>query len=380
MRKLKYILFILISCVITGPGCKEVYTPPSITTNPNILVVDGIILNGAEPSTITLSRTRLLADSVPSVKETNAKVSVLGSNGVEYPFDEQGNGQYIVSQLLLDTTQLYQLKIITSDGNEYRSDLSNVRTSPAIDSFYWKQDTLGVNEYVNTHDPSNNTKYYRWDFVETWEYRSGFNSTLNYVDDQVVFRPLADQIYTCYSSLPSSAINVTSTTRLSSDIVNQYQITEVPVGSEKISQLYSNLVRQYAISEDAFNFWQNLKKNTEQLGSLFDLQPFTEYGNIHCMNNPKINCLGFISFSSVQEKRIFISKGDVAYWNYFPYYTGCSVDTVQPADLTKYFPPGGPPYTSTLIGSNNGPYLLSSNFCVDCTYRGGTTQKPSYWP
>jgi len=314
------------------------------------------------------------------VRETGAKVSVVGATGVEYALAEQGNGLYSVNQLQLDTSQQYQLKIITADGNEFRSDPNSVRTSPPIDSVYWSQDSsYNVHIYLNTHDPTNNTRYYRWDFVENWEYHSAYNSFLELVNDTPVFRSLANQIYRCYQSQNSSSIDVDNTSRLSSDIVNKYEITSVPNGSEKITQLYSNLVKQYAITLDAFNFWQNLKRNTEQLGTLFDLQPFTELGNIHCLNNPSVKCIGYMSFSTVQEQRIFISKNQVYPWNYNPYYSDCGLDTIPQTDLTKYFPPGGPYYYS-LIGTNNGPYIISTTLCVDCTYHGGTTVKPPFWP
>jgi hypothetical protein len=140
--------------------CKEVYKPPATQNNPYILVVDGIILSGNDSTVITLSRTRSLTDQTPSVKETGAKVSVIGATGVEYPLIEEGNGSYSINQLLLDTSQQYQLKIITTDGNEFRSDLNSVRTSPPIDSLYWGQDSsLNVNIYLNTHDPTNKTRY-----------------------------------------------------------------------------------------------------------------------------------------------------------------------------------------------------------------------------
>jgi hypothetical protein len=138
-------------------------------------------------------------------------------------------------------------------------------------------------------------------------------------------------------------------------------------------------VRQYAISSQAFDFWQNLKKNTEQLGTLFDLQPFTELGNIHCVNNPAVKCIGYISFTTLQEKRIFISKNEVYPWNYDPYYGVCAQDTIKPTDLSLFFPPGGP-YFNTLIGTDNGLIIFSTNICVDCLYHGGTTTKPAYWP
>lgn len=382
MRKLKYYIVILIMLGIAGSNCKEVYKPKEIQTNPNILVVDGTVISGNDSSIITLSRTRNINDETASMKELGAQVSVLGISGLEYPFLEQGNGRYVVDQLALDTTQQYQLKIVTADGNEFRSEIGKVHSSPPIDSVYWSQDSArNLRIYLNTHDPSNNTRYYRWEYRETWEYRSAFNSTIQYdpVTDLFDFRSLANQIYRCYQSQASSVIEVVSTKQLSADIVNKFEVTYVPVGSEKISVLYSDLIRQYAIPAEAYNFWQNLKKNTEQLGSLFDLQPFTELGNIKCVNDPGIKCIGFISFTTLQEKRIFISHGELASWNYQPYYDGCAEDTIMADNISRFFPPGGP-YYYTPIGTDNGRYLLSTNQCVDCTYHGGTNIKPSFWP
>jgi hypothetical protein len=383
MKRLKYMLLFTAAVSLGGLDCKEVYTPPAIKNNPFLLVVDGIVISGNDSSIITLSRTRNLADTVPSVKELSAKVSVLGISGVEYPFTEEGNGRYAVDQLALDPGQQYQLKIITTDGNEFRSALSNVQISPPIDSLYWNQDSsFNAHVYLNTHDPTNQTRYYRWQYVETWEYHSAFDAFLDYNNGDVIARPLDNQIYRCYKSLPSSSIEVVSTTQLSSSVVNKYEIAEIPQTSEKISETYSNLVSQYAIPVEAYNFWSNLKRNTEQLGSLFDLQPFTELGNITCVNNPTVNCIGFISFTTLQTKRIFISKNDVVNWNYFPYYgLECSVDTIKPPDtIDKYFQPPGGPYSNSLIGTANGPYIFSSVLCVDCTNHGGSTLKPPYWP
>ncbi|HEX3767740.1 MAG TPA: DUF4249 domain-containing protein [Puia sp.] len=382
MKRLIHMLLIFVTVVLGGLDCKQVYTPPAIKNNPLLLVVDGIVISGNDSSIITLSRTRNLADTVPSAKEINAKVSVLSISGVEYPFTEEGNGRYAVDQLALDPGQQYQLKVVTIDGNEFRSALSNVLISPPIDSLYWNQDSaFNAHVYLNTHDATNQTKYYRWQYVETWEYHSDFNSVLDYNNGNPIARPLSNQIYRCYKSVPSSSIEVVSTTQLSSSVVNKYEIVQIPQTSEKISETYSNLVSQYAIPVEAYNFWSNLKRNTEQLGSLFDLQPFTELGNITCVNNPSISCIGFISFSTVQTQRIFISKNEVVNWNYFPYYgLDCIIDTIPSQDIDKYFQPPGGPYSNSLIGTAMGPYLLSSILCVDCTYHGGSTVKPTYWP
>jgi hypothetical protein len=120
MRNLKNIL-ICSFLTITSLNCKEVYSPPSVKYNPFILVADGIIFSGNDSSIITLSRTKSLSDTASQVKELNARVSVEGKTGVEFPLTELGNGQYVAGELLMDNSQQYQLKIITSDGNEFRS-------------------------------------------------------------------------------------------------------------------------------------------------------------------------------------------------------------------------------------------------------------------
>jgi hypothetical protein len=388
MRNLKYLMCISILSII-ALHCKEVYNPPSVKNNPFILVIDGIIINGNDSTNITLSRTKSLTDSAATIKELGANVSVLGESGEAYPLREMGNGQYATDQLSLNSTERYQLKINTGDGNEFHSELSKVLTSPFIDSVYWIQDSSGVQIYLDTHDPANQTRYYRWENVESWEYHSAYNSFLEYVDENnIIERNLTRQIFRCFQTKLLPNIEVTNTTRLSSDIVYKYKVIDIATGTEKLSAEYSDLIKQYAISAEAFNFWTNLKKNTEQLGTLFDLQPFTELGNMQCVNNPAVKCIGFISFSSVQKRRVFINKNEITKWNYYPYYDTpdlCIEYGVYPEVIGQYFLPPGGPYGYSMIGqgldSNHSTvYLFSSNICVDCRIHGGSTVKPAFWP
>ncbi len=386
MRSLKHLLCFS-TLIIFAVNCKEVYNPPSVKNNPFILVADGIILNGNDSSYITLSRTKSLSDTAPPVKELGAHVSVVGVTGVEYPFNELGGGRYATDHLLLDITLQYQLKIITGDGNDFRSGPNKVHPSPPMDSIYWAQDSAGVHIYVNTHDPTNNTRYYRYVYDETWEYYSDFDSFLEYIDENdIIFRGLANQIYRCYQSDNSTNIEVTSTAKLSTDIVYKYEVVYIPTGSIKLSALYSTLIKQYAMTADGFNYWTNLKKNTEQLGTLFDLQPFSELGNIQCMNNPDVKCIGFISFTTLQQQRIFISKNDLIAWNYQPYFGNCIMNYDFPELISTHFQPPGGPYGNSLIGQGLDSiyhfpvYFYSTNLCVDCTDHGGSPDKPSYWP
>ena len=387
MRKRK-IFFVISFLTITLSDCKKVYNPPSVQNNPFFLVVDGTIISGNDSTNITLSRTKSLTDSAPAIKESGAKVFVSGESGVTYPFIELGNGQYATNQLLLNSTEQYQLRIITNDGNEFRSEFSKVLTSPSIDSVYWIRDSSGVQIYLDTHDPTNQTRYYRWENVESWEYHSAYDSYLEYVDqNNIIERNLTRQIFRCYQTQLLPNIEVTNTTRLSSDVVYKYKVIDIPTGSEKISVEYSDLIKQYAISAEAFNFWSNLKKNTEQLGTLFDLQPFSELGNILCINNPDVKCIGYISFTRMQKQRIFINKNEITQWNYNPYYDvyePCFIQTAYFQDISNFFLPPGGPYGNSMIGQGIDPpfpvYLFSTVLCVDCRVHGGSTIKPAFWP
>src|SRR4051794_16460326 len=113
MKRLKYILMINVMGALGGMSCKEVYTPPAIKNNPFLLVVDGIVASGNDPTIITVSRARNVAEAVPSQVELDAKVSVGGATGVEYPFTEQGNGRYYVDKLALGPPRQSQLKMRT---------------------------------------------------------------------------------------------------------------------------------------------------------------------------------------------------------------------------------------------------------------------------
>jgi hypothetical protein len=390
MGNLRCLICISILSII-GLQCKEVYNPPLVKNNPFLLVVDGIIISGNDSTLLTLSRTKSLTDSNPSIKELGANVLVVGESGVTYSFRELGKGKYATDQLPLNSAEAYQLKIVTADGNEFRSSFSKVLSCPPIDSVYWTQDSSGVQIFLNTHDPANQTHYYRWENVETWEYHSAFDSQLEYIDENdIVERNLTRQIFRCYQTELLPNIEVANTTRLSSDVVYKYKVIDIATGDEKLSAEYSDQIKQYAVSAEAFNFWTNLKKNTEQLGTLFDLQPFTELGNIKCLNNTDIKCIGFISFSSLQKQRIFINKNEILRWNYAPYYSTyepCVIQNETPNLISQFFLPVGGPYGNSLIGQAldtfkpPGPvYLFSSKLCVDCTVHGGSTKKPDFWP
>jgi len=372
--KVELIKIFAVGFIISVIGsCREPYDPPAIHANLNYLVVDGL-LNLGDSTVITLSRTRNFSDTSISAPETGAQITVVGDASDAYTFTEEGNGNY-TCYLNLNTAEKYTLKIVTTDGKEYASDPVDVKPTPPIDSINWVYDNNGVHIYANTHDPSNNTRFYRWQYQEVWEYHAAFDSYLIYSNGLIYTRPTNAHVYACWQTHNSTELLLATSAGLSQDVIYQMPIMFVPKTSQQISVKYSILVKQFALTQDAYDFWQNQKKNTELTGTIFAPQPSQVNGNIHCVSNPAEPVLGFISASSVQEQRIFIANQDVNAWDYPP--SPCQEVIVTPDSVDFYFRELGYFPVDTYGVAD---YYGALPSCVDCTFAGGTPVKPPYWP
>jgi hypothetical protein len=383
--------------LIIGLRCRSPYIPPASSTSVNYLHVEGVINTANDTTLITLSRTVKLSDSVNSTPELHALVSVVGTDGSSYPLTETGNGNYIypIFSFLSNSTKQYCLKIITSGGTICQSDFLPVKNSPPIDSLYFQPNATGIQIYSNTHDPTNNTRYYRWSFTETWIHESDYNSfyqAQTTPTDTIVPRPATNQIYTCWQSQNSSSIILNSSAKLSQDIISQNPVTSIGSLSPKFAVEYSILLYQYALTSDGFNYWQNLETDTEQLGSIFDAQPSELQGNIRCLSNPSLPVLGYVSIGAVTEKRLFIGGSQmpraVGAQIPSPYAGECQLDTLyyddpktQANDVSFLYQGTAIPISGlvNLFTGKYYAYTASTTYCVDCRALGGTNQEPSYW-
>lgn len=378
MLKGRVILNVLGLILFIG-ACKEPYFPSIIEAPNSYLVVDGMIKVGGDSTIIRLTRTRNLSDSIGVITEEGAFVVLEGNQGGYFPFTRLGNGYYGTAPLNLNVNEKFSLKIVTNDNKQYRSDLLPVKPTPPIDSVSWVRDT-SITIRVSTSDPRGNTRFYRWEFEETWEYNSFYESILgyDYGTNQPYYLDPKDYLNRCWSSQKSSSILLASTNAQIEDVVENLPVTTIVQGSDKASVRYSILVKQYALTKEAFEYWQLLRKNTNELGSIFGNQPAELISNIKCTSNPDEPVVGFISISSIQQKRLFIRRGQLSGW--YPDYSLqqlCEPKIVGPDSLSYYLQ-----RNKNLMQAYNitgGGTALADKRCIDCRLRGGTTKMPSYW-
>jgi hypothetical protein len=387
---MKYILLSLLA-IATIAGCKEVYNPKIDSPPTGYLVVDGFINSNGGTSTINLTRTTKLEDSAYIVYEHDAQVQIEGDNNEVYPMPEGFNGTYASLPLTLDPAGKYRVRIRTTNGKEYLSQYEPIKRTPIIDSISWQRGDEGLTTYINTHDATNNTKYYRWSYVETWEIRSAYYSTIKFLYDSltnlptsVVYRyPLNSNrpdttILNCWQSYIARNIIIATTEKLSSDKIF-LSLTKIEPQSVKLSVLYSVELKQYALSKEAYNFFEQMKKNTESLGSIFDAQPSELRGNIQCTTDPSEVVIGYVDITDEQTKRIFIYNNELDHWGYSQ---GCTQFVVanNPDSIQMHATGLFPTYPNKLGPFNSiVDFYVSEPICVDCTIRG-TNVKPSFWP
>ncbi|CAN5524231.1 hypothetical protein BH09BAC6_BH09BAC6_23380 [soil metagenome] len=395
--KLRVVLLLVITGMISILSCRKPFAPVIVGGVPNYLVVDGVINSGPDSTYIKLSRTTRLGNHIKAAPEAGALVTVEGETGDNYTLTEDPKipGVYVYNGLNLPANKKYHLHIVTSNGRNYLSDFTPNKLTPDIDSISYTYQKNGVQFFVNTHDNTNNTRYYRWDYEETWSYFSVLNSQIDYKNHQVVVRRADSLVNACYRhATPSNSIFVGTSNKLAKDVISLHALGYVDAATGKISHVYSLLVKQYAISPEAYNFWEALKKNTEQLGSVFDAQPSTSRGNIHCTTDANEPVIGYISVSTIKTKRIFISGRDLPF--YVPSYVGppdkgdCGggVILLEPAyTLQQRLDFSLASRDSTLVAYVEDlatfkliGYSYPATPCVDCRVLGGTNIKPSYWP
>ena len=389
MRKCLTALFIF----LIVNGCKKPFTPELTSDNSRYLVIEGIISGSSDSTFIRLSRTKKVDTLRTIYAETGAQLDVENDANNIYNLTEIRPGIYAMAPLNLDASHKYRLRIKTADNKEYLSEFVVVKNAPPIDSVGFIAKSDGVRVYVNSHDAANTTRYYRWDYREDWQfhaqYISGYYS--NGVDS-IKPRPVSQQVYYCYGKDSSTNVLIASTNKLTQDIIYQAPMTLLPSTSEKIEKKYSVLVKQYALTSDAYDFWQDLQKNTEKLGSIFDVLPSQTVSNYRCVSNPNELVIGYLSVGNASSKRIYITA-DQLLPSYSPQYpAACELDTafINPphpgtrsiGELIPYNSPYVPVSGLFLPPPSpfGGPtaYSYSTKFCVDCTLRG-TTIPPSFW-
>lgn len=355
-------------------GCVDPFYPPYSDADIDFLVVDGFLDSGNKTATVKLSYAMPLDTNTTVNPARRATVAVEKEDGSVIPLSETSDGLYTTSSSLIETGKKFRLRV-SLNSQEYVSDEVPLKASPVLDTITWKADNLGVSIYVDSHDVAGSTRYYQWNYTETWEYVANRYSTIKWSNNKIVGLTADEMVYMCYGSNSSTRVLIRSTTTNTQDVVNDFPLAFVPAGSRKLLRLYSIEVEQRAIDEQAYSYWLNMQKTTESLGGLFDELPNEVTGNVHNVKNSSERVLGYFSGGEVQKKRLFINSGELPP-GMLSYPRPCPDVVVTHDELMQNFRN----QEVYLITTAPGGYITAGPICIDCRVEGGVTKKPDFWP
>lgn len=311
-----------------------------------------------------------------------ANLTIVGSNGYQsQPADYWGRGQYRIAVGKLDDDVAYGIQI-EYDGNTYQSTLSKPLHTPEIQSVSFTQPVARGTVFFNisTYGQPGEAQYYLWSCTEDWEIMANISTNL-------FFNPMTSSFYStdhypylyCWNSFSSRNYTVGTTEALSENRIINKQFFQTEPVDNRFGVLYCLTVHQKAISKSAHEYYQNKIKINEEMGGLFTPQPSELNGNITCITDPSKRVMGYVeAVKNVVQKRLFISSGQI-----ITYSDGLDCEPLSPDVLAEMS-------YAALYGAGYRPYIEYNGSvgvirwtyarCTSCMAKGGTKNKPDFWP
>jgi len=415
MIKMKqtYFISILLILNITLLSCVEEIDFISETeTFESALVIEATITNELKQQEIMLSRSYKFEAEGPS-PESGAIVIIESDLGT-FTFEEAEPGRYLsINNFAAQQYVDYTIKVSTNNGRSYTSTPVQLTQETSLDNLYAVRETNdsginGMSIYIDSYDPSGNSKYYRYEYEETYKIIAP-----KWTDEEIILTDpltceveLRDRIQeerVCYNTVNSLDINLFNTSQLAEDRVSRHLIRFVDSEDFILTYRYTIKVRQYIQSLEAHSFYKTLKEFSDE-GSIFSqTQPGFISGNIVSDSNPSEKVIGFFDISTVSERRIFFNYDDFYLGEPIPLYPSLC----NPRELTQFtaalgcgtlisgllldqvaYWSGASKIPDTIFSELGeiiridtltiGPYNMVTRFCGDCTALGSNVV-PDFW-
>ena len=385
MKTINRYVFVLLPVVLMS-ACVERYFPATELNFQSKLVIDGTISSGKSEQEIVISKSSSTGDP-KFTSVSGCKVSVEDGKGNLFVFPESKNiGHYLgnIDEGFLVSGERYRLHVRTFKGIEYVSSYEELLPCPEVSNVYYELETKqtqdpkitenGLQFFIDFNGSSNFGHFFRWQLTETYEYHSKW--PLDKWMDKDGNHDLVEPDYSsfiCYKTTELSNIFVLSTDGFNQNSYSKYRLHYVKDQTQQLEYKYSLLVNQYSLTEKAYNYWENLRKNNQETVDMFGKQPANVKGNIHNVNDTTDVALGYFGVSTVQSKRIMVYPFDGLSFDQALLCKAVVIDLGHlPAERPLYFVSDFDENWNTYIG-------LGAPACIFCTLAGGTTVKPTFW-
>jgi len=394
----RWIYFAISLIILAIPSACVEQVNIDISDEQSSLVVHAILTDEYKKQEIVLTRTYAFNLREAPV-EAGATVEVITDSGTTYAFEELELGTYTsIDAFKAVTDTSYVLHITTRDGHTYRSEAKQLVGSVSIDSFKANLITNeaqeeGLSFELSSSTPNSNGTYYRIDFEETYKiiapYWSAYDAVIFAegfftVDVRAILRETEERV--CYGAYKSTQINLIDTHNYQEDKLVNLPIQFLKKLDPKGMYRYSIEVKQYALDDQTYAYYQALKEVSDASTTVFtQSQPGLINSNIYAESNSEEIVLGYFEVSGVASKRIFVD-----YRDFYPegnrpaYFYACQTEIpaisgrMGERPLLEAIKSDALIYFSSTLPGEVGPFIMVLPYCGDCT-RIGSNQKPEFW-
>jgi len=387
----RHILFVYltVSLIALLSGCIEEYYPDDEVLKTGTLVVQAHLTNQPGEQTLVISRSSTLI--YPEFDPfTGCHVEVLSKEGESREFKElvPGNYTFFHNDNFFRTNGEYRLIIITPGGKQYESEFEKLHAVPELESVYYElenhaasdRDVIeeGVQIYMDFEIDRESGTYLRWQVTETYEiHNPEYDALIFDFDRQMKELPDSSSWRSCWITLDIPEIFTLDLKDVEGGIFRKMPLNYVNTETRRLNVRYSILVEQMALSQSAFNYWNEQAKNSQSGGALFDSQPALSPGNICNVDDESELVIGLFSVSGASEKRIFIAEVPGLKTQKDPSY--CAVGD-YPRFLSRFHLDYLPVYLGLEVVEGYERYGEVNKYCVDCReYKGSSHLKPEFW-
>jgi hypothetical protein len=385
-KQVKYCLLIPLLLGIID-SCIDRYYLDNFVNESQKLVVDGTITDDCNEQVIKISYSSSTEN--PSFNgASNCLVKVADDKNHVFNFveDIKTPGYYkgTIPEEYTLTGNKFQLIVITPDGKTYKSSFEEMLPCPPVDSVYYTaehratesagENIDGLQFYIDFNATDYFGRYYRWIIEETYEYHSTWPKK-DYIgiDGKYHEDPIDLSQFICYKTEINNELFLLSTEGLNSNIYKKAKLHFVDDHTQRLLYNYSILVKQRSLSNSAYYFWENIKKNNQETNGLFTKQPSMLKGNIHNENDTTEVVLGYFMVSSETTKRIIIRDMPELLFNDVGFCVPVIISGPLPVDPRPMY------FVTAYLLDGTAADAFTFPECIECTLLGGITQKPYFF-
>jgi hypothetical protein len=433
----KTILISLLFCAIYA--CIDQFTP-DVGEGKELLVINGTVTDEEGYQYAEISTTSPFNNPEYNPLD-ECQVKIIDVSGNEFDMERYAAGKYRtwIDEQYLQTGNLFKIEVVldNGEGKRYESEFDTLLPCPDIDEIYFESTKVipddpnltakdGIQFYIDFDATGDFASNFRWEAVETWEYKAEEKTYIIYYgianvccnsnEEYPLYHPcyeinsdtcwnwldltflnpesrddqyLINRLYTCWKTENTKGIFTYTSHQKANKKVTGLPLYLVTNRDNRLTVKYSILIKQFALSDEAFLYWNQLQTLSQESGGLYDTQPYELKGNIRCMDDEDETVIGFFSASTVKTKRfttpIYMARNNyrcieiVEEWeNVLKLLWGGIIgqppssnsDIPDTLYLTPFFKEGKP---------RTDTFALRDQSCIDCRLKGGKLTKPDYW-